>query len=183
VTRSEPDGVSAEHRNPLRCQGIRVSGCTIVSAALQSISRASTTRMIHVASSARWALRLGALHRAPAASGERDSRPPAATAIESRARHEPERVDQQAYGGPPHDRRGRVFPHAKACHKLPCLGLVTPYRNLENSGSDRIIADHSWAVCRRCRHPQPGCSRPSRHLEGTGPGSEDGECDPRDRHR
>ena len=57
-------------------------------------------------------------------------------------RHEPERVDQQAYSGPPDDRRGRVFPHAKACHKLPCLGLFTPHRNLENSGSDRIIADH-----------------------------------------
>jgi hypothetical protein len=33
-------------------------------------------------------------------------------------RHEPEGVDQQADGGPPPDRRGRVFPHAKACHKV-----------------------------------------------------------------
>ena len=33
-------------------------------------------------------------------------------------RHEHEDVDQHAYGGPPHHRRGRGFPHARACHKL-----------------------------------------------------------------
>ena len=72
-----------KRRNPLRCHRISVSGFTIVSAALQSISRESTTRVIRVASSARRGLTRRSWYSAScfrrnrfsAASWDRDRRP------------------------------------------------------------------------------------------------------------
>ena len=56
-------------------------------------------------------------------------------------RQKPEGINQQADGGPPHDRRGPLFPHAEGCHNARrLLAILGGYQNHAAFQPDGIFA-------------------------------------------
>jgi hypothetical protein len=120
-----------------------VSGFTIVSTALQSISRATKTIVMS---------RIVGLMRPDAALSverqlltRRDSPPSAATETGGSVK-KPTDVDQQAAGGPPRDERQPV-PHAPECHRS--LASLATEAIAVNSGPISGRTDYLRTTCIR----------------------------------